>query len=347
MHPVENGIPQGSPVSPILAAFYSAELLEIFAPPPQASTFPHPDQVTETNLLMYVDDGKLYTSSKFLDTNITTLKAAYIKTEAWLQSPGLSSDVSKREIMHYSRRRGDNSSPSITLQDNDSITRTVTPTATVRWLGVYFDRKLRFEHHAKSLAARGENTVSSFTMLANTIRGLSHAHLRQLYIACVTNPLRMPSVVDRQTVPNLPARKSPTLSPPPHLCRFQNYTNTHSRNRSLHPFHPYPSSVPCSKVCHPLQQTPHVKPNHPTPPKPMEEQPNPLPPPSPSLPTAIQLHTEPQEIHHLTGPISLHKPQPRTHQPIPYPTLVPISTIFSLSFHSKPSPPQYCKTRCY
>ena len=29
-------------------------------------------------------------------------------------------------------------------------------------------------------------TVSSFTMLANTICGLSHAHLCQLYIACVT-----------------------------------------------------------------------------------------------------------------------------------------------------------------
>jgi hypothetical protein len=130
--------------------------------------------------------SELYTSSKSLDTNVTTLKAAYIKTEAWLQSAGLSSDIAKREIMHYSRRRGDNSSPSITLQDNDGITRTVTPTATVRWLGVYFDRKLRFEHHAKLLAARGENTVSSFTMLANTIRGLSHAHLRQLYIACVT-----------------------------------------------------------------------------------------------------------------------------------------------------------------
>jgi ribonuclease HI len=134
---------------------------------------------------MYVDDGKLYTSSKSLATNISILKSAYVKTETWLKSAGLSSDVSKREIMHYSRRRGDNSSPSITLLDNDGVTRTVTPTATVKWLGVVFDRKLRFEHHAKSLAARGENAVASFIMLANTIRGLSHIHLRQLYISSV------------------------------------------------------------------------------------------------------------------------------------------------------------------
>jgi hypothetical protein len=42
MKPIENGIPQGSPVSPILAAFYSAELLEQFTPPTLPSTFPHP-----------------------------------------------------------------------------------------------------------------------------------------------------------------------------------------------------------------------------------------------------------------------------------------------------------------
>jgi ribonuclease HI len=134
---------------------------------------------------MYVDDGKLYVSSESLETNTSLLRAAYYKTETWLQKAGLSSDVTKREIMHYSRRRGDNSSPSIIFQDNDGVRRTVCPKITVRWLGVHFDRKLRFEHHAKALAARGENAVSSFTMLANTVRGLSHAHLRQLYISCV------------------------------------------------------------------------------------------------------------------------------------------------------------------
>lgn len=54
MQPVENGIPQATLVSPILAAFYTAELLEIFSPPPHPSTFPHPDQATEVKLLIYI-----------------------------------------------------------------------------------------------------------------------------------------------------------------------------------------------------------------------------------------------------------------------------------------------------
>lgn len=62
----------------------------------------------------------------------------------------------------------------------------VKPEATVRWLGVYFDRKLRFQKHATILAARGESAVSGLTMLANTIWGLSQTHLKHLYLACVS-----------------------------------------------------------------------------------------------------------------------------------------------------------------
>ena len=106
MQPVENGIPQGSLVSPILAAFYSAELIEKFnnigAPDPEQTTFP--TQPTQTNIIMYVDDGKIYVSSNSLETNTILLKLAYLEVETWLKGAGLASDLSKRELMHYSRR---------------------------------------------------------------------------------------------------------------------------------------------------------------------------------------------------------------------------------------------------
>jgi len=113
---VHNGIPQGSPISLILAAFYTAELLEIFTPPDpthNAQPFPHPDNSTKVHLLMYVDDGKLYVSSTSLNTKILLLKAAYLKAEQWLRDAGLSSDYSKQKIIHYSCQRDHNSNPSI------------------------------------------------------------------------------------------------------------------------------------------------------------------------------------------------------------------------------------------
>lgn len=187
MKPVDNGIPQGSPVSPILAAFYSAELLEKFAittPEPllRDTTPSHP---SPTNIIMYVDDGKIYTSSTSLHTNVIILQHAYKEVEAWLKSAGLAPDLAKREIMHYSRKRKYDCCPPISLRDYDGVTRTLVPDKFVKWLGIHFDRKLLFNHHVKIAAARGMTAVNALTMLANTVRGLSHTLLRRLYLACI------------------------------------------------------------------------------------------------------------------------------------------------------------------
>ena len=102
MKRVENGIPQGSPVSPILAAFYMAKLLDDFntrANRPITTT-PVPDNPTEPHLYMYVDDGKIFVSSESLDTNIQLLKSTYNKVEEWLLKAGLAPDHTKRELMH-------------------------------------------------------------------------------------------------------------------------------------------------------------------------------------------------------------------------------------------------------
>lgn len=80
MKPVVNGIPQGSPVSPILSILYAAELSEIFeeeAKNHMKAGLPLADSPTPTTLLVFIDDGKLYVSSKSLDTNIHILQNAY------------------------------------------------------------------------------------------------------------------------------------------------------------------------------------------------------------------------------------------------------------------------------
>jgi Reverse transcriptase (RNA-dependent DNA polymerase) len=186
MKPVDNGIPQGSPVSPVLAAYYSAELLEKFAIPPTPPlrdfTPSHPSPV---NIIMYVDDGKIYVSSSSLQTNVILLQLAYKEVEAWLKSAGLAPDLAKREIMHYSRRPKYDCNPTIVLHDYDGVSRSLVPDRYVKWLGLHFDRKLLFHHHVKIVAAKGANAVNTLSMLANTIRGLSQTLLRKLYLACV------------------------------------------------------------------------------------------------------------------------------------------------------------------
>jgi hypothetical protein len=176
MKPVKNGIPQGSPVSPILAAFYSSGLLEKFERNERpVNPLPLPDNPTDPTMFMYVDDGMIFVSSKSLDTNIRLLCSAYKEARAWAKEAGLDFDLVKRELMHYTRRPKDGC-PAIRLPNDDGTETTITVVfSTVKWLGVYLDRKLLFNHHVKTLAARAENTVNGLTMLSNTVRGLSQS----------------------------------------------------------------------------------------------------------------------------------------------------------------------------
>lgn len=192
MKPVVNGIPQGSPASPILSTIYAAEILEIFEKEAQAHRdgqlmgMKLPDNPTATELIMFIDDGKLYVSSESLDTNVMILERAYHTVEKWLHNVGLSPDLVKRELMHYSRRRRrDNDSPAITLPGKEGSKVKIVAEKTTKWLGVHFDRRLTFDMHVKQLASRAEKTVQGMKMLANTVRGLSQEHLRSLYTACV------------------------------------------------------------------------------------------------------------------------------------------------------------------
>ncbi|KAI5899136.1 uncharacterized protein SCHCODRAFT_02485960, partial [Schizophyllum commune H4-8] len=117
--------------------------------------------------------------------NTHVLERAYDITRDWLRRAGLDVDRVKRELMHYTRRKCDEQSPSARLSNGDGSFTTVPTSSTVRWLGIFFDRKLLFNRHVQTLAARAENTVQGLTMLANTVRGLHQMHMRHLYKACV------------------------------------------------------------------------------------------------------------------------------------------------------------------
>lgn len=113
---VVNGIPQGSPASPILAILYASELNEIFEQPIRPiSEDDNMYKTTQMWLKTFVDDGKLIVSSLSLEHNVMKLRMAYNIVENWLTSAGLSPDLVKRELAHYHHRRTNIGNPSIWL----------------------------------------------------------------------------------------------------------------------------------------------------------------------------------------------------------------------------------------
>src|SRR5437762_9496892 len=55
----------------------------------------------------------------------------------------------------------------------------------MRWLGVWFDRKLSFKTHVATLAAKAKRTAAGIRALGNTVRGAPPRLLRQAVQACV------------------------------------------------------------------------------------------------------------------------------------------------------------------
>lgn len=204
MAPVRTGMPQGSPVSPILAALFSTLNTRVreAAPGIRARLNPRHNP-SEGGLISYIDDGKLYVSSASLATNVKHLAALFDVARAWAADECLVLDDNKCDLMHYTcavRKVGGRHvrivpRPPPRVPDNNGSMQTIQPVATYRWLGIIWDSKLTFAAHVKCMAERGANVVAALSMLENTTSGLRPLHLRQIHIACILSILTFGSLL--------------------------------------------------------------------------------------------------------------------------------------------------------
>lgn len=122
------GLPQGSPASPILFLLYIAEIL--LADP--ACRFG------------YADDLNILRTSKTLDRNAELLSRDLDQILSYGKEHKISFDPEKCELLHFTAAR-DPQLPAVMAQNHSF---TVQPsTKPVKWLGVWFDKRLSFKHH--------------------------------------------------------------------------------------------------------------------------------------------------------------------------------------------------------
>lgn len=171
---VPAGLPQGSPISPILFMLFIEPLFKI-------GTLQE-----RRGRLGYADDICQLVASPTLEENVDTLARCMGELQLWGSQEGLSFDLGKTEIQHFSRscKVGN---PALHLQ-TPSGQHTVSPpekNQATRWLGIWFDQRLSFLPHCKIMAAKAKQTAAGIRSLANTARGVSARLLRQASIACV------------------------------------------------------------------------------------------------------------------------------------------------------------------
>ena len=168
---VATGIPQGSLISPILFLIYIRHLFRNLEA-----------RFLGLRTPSYIDDIALVIKSKSTKANLKSLEDIAPYAINWASRNAVEFDYTKSELIHFTRTR----SLDLTLLRLPGGLE-ITPKEHLRWLGVYFDRKLNWKVHIQQKVTSAIRTLHLISRLANTEGGLSTQAMRQLYTACVAS----------------------------------------------------------------------------------------------------------------------------------------------------------------
>jgi len=169
------GTPQGSPVSPILSAFYTSTLLKLVS------------AAHSSTLGMYVDDGIIFAHAKEWPEVNRQLRLRYTECQDWLRHSNLACEPDKTELIYFIKPRHSKYLPpptSLSLPSpSGSAEYTVHPSATVRYLGFFINHKIDWGLHVTTMCNRGCASLKALQMLGNSQRGISTAGWRLVFNA--------------------------------------------------------------------------------------------------------------------------------------------------------------------
>ena len=170
------GVPQGSPLSPLLYMYYNADLLDI---PRNRGTS-----------IGFIDDIVFGVEGRSDRGNANKLEAILKEAEEWRKRHGVQFEPSKYILVHYTRNRR--------LATDAAVTAggmTIKPSNEAKYLGIIFDQELRFKSHLQNAVKRGTNAVLALASLAKTEWGAQYQYVRQLFIAAIAPQMDYGAVV--------------------------------------------------------------------------------------------------------------------------------------------------------
>jgi hypothetical protein len=163
------GVPQGSPLSPILFLFYNAPLLEAL-------------NLLELHLsaLGFADDINLLTYSESTAVNCAALESAHDRCLAWASTHGMQFAPKKYTLTHFTQKRTFNLETSIRVNG-----REIAPSPTVRVLGLLLDSKLSWKAHIDAVNQKMKTQMYALSRTATSTWGATLEKARQIYLAVI------------------------------------------------------------------------------------------------------------------------------------------------------------------
>ena len=148
--PIQTGIPQGSPLSPILYLFYNADLIEAC-------------KTERTEAVGYIDDVSILAVGPTTQRNCKTLKAIHRTAEKWAIQHGSQFAPAKYELVHFTRDPKANTTHPLRLPH-----ATIEASPSCRYLGIQMDSRLRWDYHREKVEAKATQRLSVLSALASS-----------------------------------------------------------------------------------------------------------------------------------------------------------------------------------
>ena len=170
MKGVKTGIPQGSPVSPILYLFFNAPLLE------ECAKLKLPIQIGG-----FVDDVHLIAYGKSTEANCEALRITHNVCLNWAKTHGATFAPHKYELIHLTR-----SPKRFNMKAMVDLSKVkVKPDAVIRVLGLHIDGKLRWGPHIQKIKAKMTTQQLALSVVTGSTWSANLNKARQVYIAVV------------------------------------------------------------------------------------------------------------------------------------------------------------------
>ena len=193
---VNNGVPQGDPLSPVISVLYMSAMLN--------KLFPFTND-RSTQCTSYIDYFVLITTSPSLETNIDVLEDNFLRLSRAFNSLGITIEASKTELMHFAAKQHKMGKgckpicfncihsllPSIELHPTrrDTPTYLIPPSKEWHYLGFFFDPFLSFSSHCKRYSAKALVTANNLKIIGHLLGGVDPVLRRHVYQVVVWSVL--------------------------------------------------------------------------------------------------------------------------------------------------------------
>jgi Reverse transcriptase (RNA-dependent DNA polymerase)/Endonuclease-reverse transcriptase len=196
---VPAGVPQGSPLSPLLFMFYNADLLDY--------------QVSSSDMALgFIDDVVYGTAGTSDIANSRHLKQMLLKAEVWRKQHGAQFEESKYVLIHFTRNRFKSTKAPITINKTK-----ISPSDEAKYLGVVLDKQLRFKAHLQYALKKGTKIALGLNSIGKSTWGAPYKYIRQLFQSVVATRLDYGAVIwhrpksDGSTAASLQSKKLTTV----------------------------------------------------------------------------------------------------------------------------------------